>query len=469
MAEVQPSTQSQPVDQSGPSQARPTNPAPDSQALVVQRPGQQGLRRYLYSGLVAALAVSVSLFRFGTSVFPFGASLRADDYAGRTRHVLSTTPLIDGHNDLPYVVRQELKNKIYSPRFDFAGALLSHTDLGKMRSGQMGGQFWSVYMECREEGVAQMEDATWVVRDTLEQIDVVRRLIAKHPDDLQFCVTPACVRTAFAAGKIASMIGIEGSHQLGNSLAVLRQTFELGARYLTITHNCDTPFATSATSVAAGGADGGLTPFGQRLVAEMNRLGMLVDLAHVSPQTMRDALGASAAPVIFSHSGAYALNRHLRNAPDDVLRGLRANGGVIMVPFVSFFFRTDDTGGASIHDVADQILYIADLIGWEHVGLGSDFDGSDSMVRGMEDTSKYPDLIQLLMKRGATDKQIRLLVGENILRVWTAVEKHAQRAQSTLGELPIEDVWDGREWSHVHDADLPLMFHDSKKERREAY
>ncbi|KAK6383987.1 hypothetical protein LTS17_003279 [Exophiala oligosperma] len=244
--------------------------------------------------------------------------------------------------------------------------------------------------------------------------------------------------------------------------------FELGARYMTITHNCDTPFATAATTVAEGGADRGLTPLGQNLIEEMNRLGMLVDLSHVSPETMRDALRVTRAPVMFSHSGAFGMTRHLRNAPDDVLLSLKSNGGVIMVPFVGPFLNKEHPEDASIHDVADQILYIANLIGWDHVGIGSDFDGTTDLARGLEDTSKYPELIQLLMKRGATDRQIRLLAGDNILRVWGQVEKYAQKAQRQ-SKLPVEVVWEGRKWFHGHDSDLPLMFRDSKKERRDSF
>lgn len=266
---------------------------------------------------------------------------------------------------------------------------------------------------------------------------------------------------------------------------------------MTITHNCDTPFATAATTVAEGGADRGLTPLGQNLIEEMNRLGMLVDLSHVSPETMRDALRVTRAPVMFSHSGAFGMTRHLRNAPDDVLLSLKSNGGVIMVPFVGPFLNKEHPEDASIHDVADQILYIANLIGWDHVGIGSDFDGTTDLARGLEvslfsfppfrttlfsaffgttrssltryqDTSKYPELIQLLMKRGATDRQIRLLAGDNILRVWGQVEKYAQKARRQ-SKLPVEVVWEGRKWFHGHDSDLPLMFRDSKKERRDSF
>ncbi|CAG9983450.1 unnamed protein product [Clonostachys byssicola] len=453
-----------PEERSADSSTQNDTAASESRALVVRNRGQNGFSKYFYSGILGLFAVSISLF---SRVLPFTPQLRADDYMGRTRQVLSTTPLIDGHNDLPYVIRQELKNKIYNPRFDFRGHLLSHTDLGKMRSGQMGGQFWSVFVECKSDGVPQLDDPTWVVRDTLEQIDVVGRLIAKHPNDLQFCGDAACVRSAFASGKIASMIGIEGSHQIGNSIATLRQMYSLGARYLTLTHNCDTPFATSATSVAAGEIDRGLSSLGHNLVQEMNRLGMLVDLSHVSPQTMRDVLKVAKAPVMFSHSGAFSISRHLRNAPDDVLQSLKLNDGVIMVCFVNDFLNKDHPDQTTIHDIADHIFHIANLIGWQHVGLGSDFDGTIDVPRGMEDTSKYPNLIQLLMKRGATDSQIRGLAGDNILRVWSKVEQHAKSVQANK-ELPVEEVWPGRHWFHDYDPELPLMFRDSKKERREA-
>ena len=241
----------------------------------------------------------------------------------------------------------------------------------------------------------------WVVRDTLEQIDITRRFIEEYPSVFQYCDNPRCAREAFKAGRIASMIGIEGGHQVGSkkplnllkgqysadfadSLGAIRQMYDLGARYITTTHNCDNAFATSASTVAAGGEDKGLTPFGYEYVKEMNRLGMIIDLSHVSHQTMRDVLSVTRAPIIFSHSGAYSVEKHLRNAPDDVLRGIKKNGGIIMVVFVNRFLNMKHPEAATIHDVVDHIMHIVEVAGWEHVGVGSDFSGTPSTAIGLE-------------------------------------------------------------------------------------
>lgn len=241
------------------------------------------------------------------------------------------------------------------------------------------------------------------------------------------------------------MIGIEGGHQVGNSIATIRQMYNLGARYITFTHNCDNAFGTSASTVAAGGPDRGLFKLGQDAVKEMNRLGMMVDLSHVSHQTMRDVLSIARAPVIFSHSGAYSVEPHLRHVPDDVLRTVKTNGGIVMAVFVNRFLNMKNPDLATIHDVVDHIFYLAEVCGWECVGIGSDFSGTPYVPIGLEDVSKFPALIELLMQRGATDGQIRLLAGENILRVWGNIEKHAKEIQAT-GEKPVEAEYDGRNW-----------------------
>ncbi|KAM0417082.1 hypothetical protein ACHAPT_012920 [Fusarium lateritium] len=364
------------------------------------------------------------------------------NYSERVRRALATTPLIDGHNDFPFMLRLELKNRIYGGQFDFSNRLLGHTDLQRLRQGLVGGQFWSVYVDC-DERQTHFEDPSWIVRDTLEQIDVTRRLVQKYPDHLQFCETSSCVRDAFKAGRIASMIGIEGGHQTGGSIAGIRQMYNLGARYITLTHNCDNAFAIAASTVSAGGQDSGLSPLGREAVKEMNRIGMMVDLAHVSHQTMRDVLGVTRSPVIFSHSGAYAIHPHLRNVPDDVLRQLRLNRGIVMVVFLNRFLH-EKPKQASIHDVADHIFHIAQVCGWECVGLGADFFGMANVPIGLEDVSKYPSLLEILLQRGATDEQIRLLAGENILRVWADVERRAKELQVT--EEPAEDEYEGRQW-----------------------
>ena len=202
---------------------------------------------------------------------------------------------------------------------------------------------------------------------------------------LEYCEEPSCVRPVHKRGKVASMIGIEGGHQIGGSLGALRLFFDSGVRYMTLTHNCDNAIASSWVSVdLESGQDGGLTDFGQAAVHEMNRLGMMVDLSHVSPNTMRDVLRITRAPVMFSHSGAYNLSRHLRNVPDDVLRSVKKNGGVVMVPAISYFMNWDNPDGATIDDMIAHVLHIANLAGWDHVGLGSDFDGSTHVVQGLE-------------------------------------------------------------------------------------
>lgn len=296
--------------------------------------------------------------------------------------------------------------------------LASHTDLARMKEGRLGGQFWSVFVEC-DPNLAHPNDPTHAVRDTLEQIDVARRLIASTPE-LEFCETSSCVVPAFRRGKVPSMLGAEGLQQAGASIAVIRQLHGLGVRYVTLTHNCDNPFATAASTVtaSANGEDPGLSAFGRAAVAEMNQLGMMVDLAHVSHQTMRDVLDVTEAPVIFSHSTCYGLAPVYRNAPDDVLARLRANGGVLMVMFVRKFLNSADPASANIDKVVDHIMHVAGVAGWDHVGIGGDFDGVGltDVADGVNSVTDYPALIQAVMRRGATDEQIRKLVGENILR-----------------------------------------------------
>ncbi|UPK99766.1 hypothetical protein LCI18_010701 [Fusarium solani-melongenae] len=408
------------------------------------------------------LAAGIALFLGPLSFFwPREGPIDPTDYVERTKRVLKTTPLIDGHNDLPWQLRIELQNRIYDGRVDLSKKLLGHTDIQRMRKGMVGGQFWSVYVDCDTQQL-HFEDPSWVVRDTLEQIDVTRRFVNEHPEHLQYCDTPACAREAFKSGRISSMIGIEGGHQVGGSIGAIRQMFNLGARYITLTHNCDNAFGTSASTVAAGGADQGLFKLGYDAVKEMNRLGMMVDLSHVSHQTMRDVLGVTRAPVIFSHSGAYAVEPHLRHAPDDVLRLVKQNGGIVMAVFVNRFLNMKNPDQATIHDVVDHILHIAEVCGWECVGIGSDFSGTPFVPIGLEDVSKFPDLIQLLMERGATDQYIRLLAGENILRVWERIEQRAKELQAG-GEKPIEAEYEGRNW-HKGMKNSPWMLRRSREE-----
>ena len=324
------------------------------------------------------------------------------DTLARARELLRATPVIDGHNDLPWAIRMHPDSMGDVDRYDLQVAPSpGQTDLPRLRAGGVGGQYWSVYVPG--------EPGTGLARMQLEQIDLARRLIARNPNDLQLCRTAAEVEAAMAAGRIASLLGMEGGHVLEGSLGALRAFFELGARYMTLTHNTSNDLADSATDAPQ---HGGLSPLGRQVVAEMNRLGMLVDLSHVAPSTMADALDASTAPIIFSHSSARALCDVPRNVPDEILARVPANGGVVMVNFVAGFISeaaaavlvpaiaefgrraegiTDpaqlralrdeivdslDVPAPSIGQVADHIDHVARIAGHDHVGIGSDYDGN---------------------------------------------------------------------------------------------
>ncbi len=397
---------------------------------------------------------------------PF-AAWGADDYHHRVEQVLVATPLIDGHNDLPWEIRARFKSDLAAvdlgsdtSHLPFpAGEAALMTDIPRLRAGHMGGQFWSVWIPTDTKGFE-------AVQTTLEQIDLVKRMAARYPADLEMAYTAADVRRIHQSRKVASMIGIEGGHQINNSLAVLRQMYDAGARYMTLTHTTNTAWADSATDAPA---HHGLTPFGVEVVREMNRLGMLVDLSHVSPETMKAALAASEAPVIFSHSSARALVDHPRNVPDDILRMVAANNGVVMVnfapgyvsearnhwdadqaaeqtrfnspPYVGLYIGQPDRAKAALMlweekhprpqttlaQVADHIEHIRQVAGIDHVGLGSDFDGIEDAPVGLEGVDCYPALLEELMRRGWTNSDIAKVAGENLLRVMAAAEKVSVR------------------------------------------
>jgi membrane dipeptidase len=385
--------------------------------------------------------------------------------------VLAQTPLIDGHNDLPWEIRERFKS-------DFAALDLSAdtshlplgvdqtalmTDIPRLRAGHVGAQFWSVWIPVSVQGFE-------AVQMTLEQIDLVKRMAARYPADFAMAYTVADIRRIHKAQKIASLIGIEGGHQINNSLAVLRQMYDAGARYMTLTHTTNTVWADSATDKPA---HNGLTPFGVEVVKEMNRLGMLVDLSHVSPDTMKAALAASQAPVIFSHSSARTLDDHPRNVPDDVLRALAANGGVVMVnfapgyvssernhweadraaeqtrfnspPYAGLYIGQPERAKAALAQwdaqhprpattlaqVADHIEYIRKIAGIDHVGLGSDFDGIPDTPVGLEGVDHYPALLEELMRRGWSDADIARLAGDNLLRAMAAAEQVSLRLRDS--------------------------------------
>jgi len=397
--------------------------------------------------------------------------LGAEDPAATVRRVMDEVPLIDGHNDTPWSIRSRVKNRL--TRFDFSDTSgierPMHTDLRRLRAGGVGAQFWSVWVPTDLEGA----DA---VQTVLEQVDLVRRLTAAYPDDLELAWSADDIRRIHADGKIASLIGAEGGHSIGESLAVLRSLAALGVRYMTLTHWQSIPWADAATDAPAVG---GLSPFGLEVVREMNRLGMLVDLSHVSAEAMHDALDASRAPVIFSHSNARALNPHPRNVPDDVLRRIADNGGVVMVNFGSFFVSAPfveryagseaeearletllpgDPGAleagldawleahpmpqVTLGDLADHIDHIRNIAGIDHVGIGSDYDGVGSLPEGLEDVSTYPALLEELARRGYSEEDLAKVAGLNVLRVMESAERVASEMSSELApsDVLLEDV-----------------------------
>jgi membrane dipeptidase len=373
---------------------------------------------------------------------------RADEDKALThaRELLKSTILVDGHNDLPWAIRTDKKAPMDVAAYDLNGTVPGNTDLKRLRQGGLGAQFWSVYIPGEVgSGYARMQ---------LEQIDIARRMIERYPQ-FKFATTVADIRAAHREGRIASLLGMEGGHAIENSLGVLRAYYDLGVRYMTLTHNVNLDWADSA---AKPPEHGGLTPFGEQVVLEMNRLGMLVDLSHVSDDTMDDALRVSKAPVIFSHSSARAVCDVPRNVPDSILKRLPANGGVVMVTFVAGF--TDPavakiqvpammeasrrSQGKSVEEsekifeelmgnlklpktsiamVANHIEHIRKVAGVKHIGLGGDYDGNTDWPVGLEDVSGYPLLFAELIRRGWSDEDLKLLAGENVLRALGQAEE----------------------------------------------
>lgn len=390
------------------------------------------------------------------------AMAQADKALQHARQLLAHTILIDGHNDLPWEIRASKEHPRDVAAYDLRTRTPGHTDLARLAEGEVGAQFWSIYVpgEVADSGYARIQ---------LEEFDIARRMIAMYPDRLVLALTADDIVRAKSKGRIASLLGMEGGHVIENSLGALRSYYDLGARYLTLTHNVTLDWADAAQDEQR---HGGLTPFGREVIREMNRLGMLVDLAHVSPAVMSQVLDLSAAPVIFSHSSARALTNHLRNVPDSILARLPQNGGVDMVTFVESFvseevrlasvaqdsafdlIRSETTDSverrarmrayreahpmprATLAQVADHIEHVRDVAGIDHVGLGSDFDGIERGPVGLEDVSKFPDLFAELIRRGWSDADLKKLAGENILRALRRAEQvsaqlRAQRPPST--------------------------------------
>jgi membrane dipeptidase len=370
----------------------------------------------------------------------------------QARNLLRRFPLIDGHNDLPWALRERGLDEV-----DLAAPVPGlHTDLPRLAAGGVGAQFWSVFVPSSLAGDT-------AVTAVLEQIDLARTMIARYPQALELALTAGDVERIFASGRVASLLGAEGGHAIAGSLGVLRMLYALGVRYMTLTHNANVGWADSATDEPAAS---GLTDFGRDVVREMQRIGMLVDLSHVSPDTMRDALDVAAAPVIFSHSSARAVCDAPRNVPDDVLVRLADNGGVCLVTFVPgfvsqpcadwlaglkaeasrrgldprdfdqvFSFKPEWEAAhpfpqATLAQVADHVEHVRKVAGAEHVGLGGDFDGTPDVTVGLEDVSTYPALFAELARRGWTGSDCSALAGGNLLRVMREAESFAARAPS---------------------------------------
>ncbi|XP_044006916.1 dipeptidase 1-like [Aphidius gifuensis] len=357
------------------------------------------------------------------------------------RRILTEVPLIDGHNDLPWNVRKFVHNQLGEMNLSsdlgrvdpWARSDWSHTDIPRLRAGLVGAQFWSAYVPC---GAAQLN----AVQLSLEQIDVIRRLAEMNAQHLTLVTSVRGLINAHRDGKIASLIGVEGGHSLGNSLGVLRTFYGLGARYLTLTHACDTSWAVCSVGETNTTQDNipGLSEFGKAVVRELNRLGMLVDLSHVSTRTMRAALQITSAPVIFSHSAARALCNSSRNVPDDVLRNLAKNGGVAMIPFYTYFITCNST--ATIKDVIAHINHIRKVAGIDHVGIGAGFDGINFTPTGLEDVSRYPQLLATLLEDPTwSEDDIKKLAGLNLLRVFAKVEQIRDEWQKAA-VLPVEKI-----------------------------
>ncbi|MBW3670652.1 MAG: dipeptidase [Acidobacteria bacterium] len=400
--------------------------------------------------------------------------LAAQDHIGTAKRILREVPLIDGHNDLPWELHQQVRGQLTEIDLRSNTSMREkpmHTDIPRLRAGGLGAQFWSVYVPMRIAGPQ-------AVKTVLEQIDLVERFTRQYDDTFEMAYTADDIVRIHRAGRIASLIGAEGGHSIDNSLAILRQLYDAGTRYMTLTHSDNTVWVDSATDDPQ---HGGLAPFGEEIVREMVRLGMLVDLSHTSPDAMHDVLDLTPAPVIFSHSSARALTGHPRNVPDDVLRRLKDNGGIVMVTFVTVFVSEErrvwsaEQGAekkrlealhpgdpdarqraleewerqnlrpeATLEQVADHIDHVRDVAGIDHIGIGSDFDGISTTPVGLGDVSTFPALFAELLERGYSEADLKKIAGLNFLRVMLQAEQISAELRLTIApsEVLFEELAD---------------------------
>ncbi|KAH8804557.1 membrane dipeptidase-domain-containing protein [Xylogone sp. PMI_703] len=451
--------------------------APRSQAqglsLTQTTPTRPNRLSRVIGTIIIVLCGGIVLLRQAPDIFNPGCSKLSHGESShrtieqRVDQILENTPLIDGHNDLAILLRFAYNNHIYSDEFKTLfeeGGLTGHVDLPRLKAGKSGGAFWSAFVPCPANG-SDFSDENYAqsVASTLNQIDLLTRLQAAYPDHFSLPGNSSTAIPAFRSGQLISPIIIEGLHQIGNRVSNLRHFYSLGVRYATLTHNCHNIYADAALESGHDGKIrvatphwGGVSPAGRDLVKEMNRLGMIVDLAHVSPDTMRDVLGAgkgwegSAAPIIYSHSSAYAVCPHPRNVPDDILQLVKQRNSVVMInfapDFVSCVANPDNENGlpdfypqnSTLEHVVTHIKHIGDFIGYDHVGLGSDFDGIPTTPKGLDDVSKFPNLVAEMLRQGITDDDAAKVVGGNVLRVWKDVDAVAIKLQKA-GTKPLED------------------------------
>jgi len=391
-----------------------------------------------------------------SSLLSTTAMSQTDKSLEHARAIIKAAPIIDGHNDLAWEIRTSKTAPFDVDAYDLRQTTPGHTDFARLAAGGVGGQFWSIYVpgEVKDSGYARIQ---------LEEFDIARRFIAKYPDKFTLALTAADIEAANKAGKIASLLGMEGGHAIENSLGALRMYYDLGARYMTLTHNVTLDWADAALDKPV---HSGLTAFGREVVLEMNRLGMMVDLSHVSPGVMSDALDVTQSPVIFSHSSARALVDYPRNVPDSILARMPSNGGVVMVTFVPAFVSNEvmqweakardwkpvgvaetDTAAvkaqrakwlkanpapkATLAEVADHFDHVKKIAGADHVGIGSDFDGIDTTPTGLQDVSTFPALFAELIRRGWSDEDLKKLARYNVLRVLKENERVAAGLEKT--------------------------------------
>ncbi|XP_077419934.1 dipeptidase 1 isoform X2 [Vanacampus margaritifer] len=335
--------------------------------------------------------------------------------------------VLKSHNDLPWQLRQQFDNQLN--KVDLNTLETTHTNIPKIKTGRLGAQFWSAYVPCE----SQHKDA---VRQTLEQIDVVHRMCEKYPNALMFATSSQDIAEAFKRNKTASLIGVEGGHSIDSSLGTLRTFYHLGVRYLTLTHSCNTPWADNwlVDTGSEPSQHDGLSPFGKQVIAEMNRLGMLIDLSHVPIRVMHQVLDMSKAPAIFSHSSAYTVCPHKRNVPDEVLKRVKETEGIVMVNFYNDYVSCSHT--ATLADVADHFDHIRTVAGSDIIGFGGDYDGVERVPEGLEDVSKVPSLVAELLRRGWSDQEVSAALGNNLLRVL----KRAEEVRDSLNKLSPDDV-----------------------------